>query len=408
MTASPDQQSTSMTSEPPTLTLAELDRDPHGVYRRYRLSTPVIRREGGSYIAIRARDVEHLATDPRTRQMETDMLRFRGITEGPLFDSLSHSMLYSNGQEHRRRRSPMSRAFALKLIAEMRPRIRAVANELIDRHFARGEMNFIDDFASLLPAHVISVILGLPGADIPHFTRCVYSASRVTSFSFRDSEIPDINAAAGELQEYARELLAARRSQPQDDFLTSFVAVADQEGGLSPAETLAQLWTVIIAGSDTTRGALAVQVSLLMQHPEQWEAVRADAALIPSAVSEALRYEPFVGSIPRYTLTDIELDGQVVPGNSILTLSTLSAMRDPAIYSEPDTFNIHRTDRPRRHMAFGAGAHRCLGEALAMAELEEGLAAVVQRLPRLRVVGDPLTVHGHSAVRRLGAMQVGW
>jgi cytochrome P450 family 103 len=395
-------------AEPPTLSIAALDQDPHGLFRRHRLITPVIRREDGSYVAIRAGDIERLATDPRTRQLETEMFQSRGITEGALFDTFGNSMLFSNGPNHRRRRSPMSRAFAFKLIAELRPSIRALAHRIIDDTFARGEMNFLDDFAALVPARIISDILGLPESDIPRFTSWVYSISRALSVSFTQEEVPEMEHAAQQLTAYAGELLAARRAAPRDDFLTSFAAAVDLEGNLSPAETLSQLVIVILAGSDTTRAAMAIQVSLLLQHREQWDAVRADDTLIPGAVAEALRYEPSVGSFPRFTLEDIEFDRYVIPANSILSLSTLSAMRDSALYAEPDSFDIRRTDHPRRHLVFGVGTHRCLGEMLARAELEEGLAALLERLPRLQLAGDPPRIHGHGGIRRLTRMRVNW
>jgi cytochrome P450 family 103 len=395
-------------AEPPTLSIAALDQDPHGAFRRHRLITPVIRREDGSYVAIRAGDIERLATDSRTRQLETEMLQCRGITAGALFDTFGNSMLFSNGPAHRRRRSPMSRAFAFKLIAELRPRIRALAHRLIDGAFARGEMNFLDDFAALVPARIISDILGLPESDIPRFTSWVYSISRALSVSFTQAEVPEMEHAAQQLTAYAGELLAARRAAPRDDFLTSFAAAVALEGNLSPAETLSQLVIVILAGSDTTRAAMAIQVSLLLQHREQWDAVRVDDTLIPGAVAEALRYEPSVASFPRFTLEDIEFDRYVIPANSMLSLSTLSAMRDPALYEEPDSFDIRRTDHPRRHLVFGVGTHRCLGETLAKAELEEGLAALLERLPRLQLAGDPPRIHGHGGIRRLTRMRVSW
>ena len=171
---------------------------------------------------------------------------------------------------------------------------------------------------------------------------------------------------------------------------------------------MSQVVTIIIAGSDTTRGAIAVQVALLLQHREQWDAICADPALIPGAVSEALRYEPVVGSIPRFAVEDIEIEGYVVPRKSILSLSTLSAMRDPAQYADPDTFNIRRTDHPRRHLIFGLGVHRCLGEVLARAELEESLAALTERLPRLEIAGHPPYLHGHGGIRRIDGMRVQW
>jgi len=394
--------------EPPILSVAALDRDPHGLYRRLRPVTPLIRRDNGSYIAIRACDVEQLATDPRTRQSETDYLRLRGITSGPLFETFSNWMLFSNGREHRRRRLPMSRAFAFKLIVALRPKIRALAHALIARHVSRGSMSFIDDFAALLPAHLICTILGLPESDIPRFTHWVYSVSRAVGLSFLDEELGQINADAEQLQRYTGELLDSRRRAPQEDFLSSFVAAVEQEGTLSPAEALAQVVLLILAGSDTTRGAMAVQVSLLLEHREQWQAVCADEALIPGAVSEALRYEPIAASIPRVTLEDLRLDPYVIPRDSFVSLSTMAAMRDPALYDEPDTFCIRRSESSRRHLVFGAGAHRCLGEALARAELEEGLTALVQRLPQLQLAGDPLRLKGHSGIRRPTPMPVSW
>jgi cytochrome P450 len=181
-----------------------------------------------------------------------------------------------------------------------------------------------------------------------------------------------------------------------------------EAGNLSAAEILSQVVTIIIAGSDTTRGAIAVQVSLLLQHRDQWDAVCADAALIAPAVSEALRYEPVVGSIPRFTVEDIELGGYVVPRHSVLSLSTLSAMRDPAVYADPDRFDIRRNDHPRRHLIFGVGVHRCLGEVLARAELEESLAALTNRLPQLQLSGEPPSLLGHGGIRRIDAMRVKW
>ena len=112
-------------SEPPTISTAVLDRDPHGVFRRHRILTPLIKREDGAYVVILAEDVERLATDPRTRQVETELLQSRGVTEGALFDFYKNSMLFSNGPDHRRRRAPLSRVFASRLIAELRPRMRA-------------------------------------------------------------------------------------------------------------------------------------------------------------------------------------------------------------------------------------------------------------------------------------------
>jgi cytochrome P450 len=389
--------------------MPELDRDPHSLFRRMRLMTPFLRRDDGSYIAIRSGDVERLYGDTRTRQMETERLRSQGIHHGYLYDIVQHTMLYANGTAHRQRRAPLSRAFAFRLITELRPAIRARAHELIDAVESRSQMDFVDKYAALIPAHIISEVLGLQKDDIPQFTRWVYSISRAISFSFCRSEIPQMEDSARNLTEYVQNLLADRRATPRMDFLSSYVLGVDAAEKLSPIEVISQIVTVIISGSDTTRAAMAILVSLLLQHREQWEAVcNGDMDLIASAVAESLRYEPAVGSSPRFTLADIEIAGYLVPAGSVLSLSTLSAMRDPALYADPDRFNIRRSDHPRRHFVFGGGAHRCLGEALARAELEEALAALVERLPALHLLSEPLRISGHAGVRRISAMQVGW
>jgi cytochrome P450 family 103 len=394
--------------EPPIVSTAALDADPHALFRHHRALTPLIKREDGAYVVIRAGDVERLATDPRTGQLETELVQSRGVTEGALFDFFKYGMLTSNGSDHHRRRAPLSRAFASRLIAELRPRIRATAERLIDNAYRQGEMNLLDQFAAVLPATIISEILGLPEADLPRFTGWVYQFARVFSASFAHEDAAHIETAARHLTDYVSELLASRRTAPNSDFLTSYAIAVEQEGNLSPIETLIQIVTVILGGSDTTRAGMTILVALLLRHRDQWDAVCRDAALIPGAASEALRYEPPVGSFPRVTLEDLELDGYRVPRSRMLSISTLSAMRDPALYAEPDVFNIRRTDHPRRHLVFGAGAHRCLGEVLARAELEEGLAALVQRLPQLELVGAPPTIRGHAGIRRVDAMQVGW
>jgi cytochrome P450 len=140
-----------------------------------------------------------LSIDPRTRQSEGERLRSQGIDAGPLFEVLDNTMLYSNGAVHRRRRAPLSRAFAFRLITGIRPRIRALAIGLLRSHQPRGEINFLDDYAALLPARAVSMLLGLPEADIPIFTRWVYTLAPALGFSFLPAELPAMQQAARDL-----------------------------------------------------------------------------------------------------------------------------------------------------------------------------------------------------------------
>jgi len=390
----------------PTLTVAELEADPHGAFRTWRPRLPVVGHEVAGFVVLRAGDVDRLMRDPRVQATETLYPETRGIPEGRLFDIFAHGMLTANGAAHRRRRSPFTRIFAARMMEGLRPRIRAAAESLVRDWLPDEELDLVAHYTALIPAQTIADILGLPHKDIPRFTHLAYEVSRVLSFTFGPEDIPNLEAAAVALQDYVRAILEARRTAPQDDFLSRFLAEAEAAGDLTSEELVVQLVQMIIGGTDTTRVAGAMQAALLLQHPEQWAAVSRDPGLIPAAVAESLRYEPSVGSAGRVAREAIDLDGIVVPAGSMIMLSTLSALRDEAAFQNPDTFDIRRADLPRLHPIFGGGAHRCIGEALARVELEEGLGALMRLAPGLRLTGAMPVLHGHSGIRRIGPMQV--
>lgn len=394
-------------SQPAVVTVQALEADPHGVFRHHRAIGPVIQRDDGSFIVLRARDSELLLKDKRFCQPGAAFAKLRGINNGMLLALFDQTMLTSNGAMHRNRRSPFTRAFALRIILALRPSIRQAAHNLLD-DWAGEEVDFVDHYAALLPAHLISEMLGLAKADIPHFTQCVYEVSRSLSFTFGPDDLPDIERAAQDLYSYVERVLENRRRAPSDDFLSHFLADVEAAGELSPLDVVIQVMTVIIGGTDTTRVAMAMLVGLLLEHPEQWQAVLQDHKLIPGAVKESLRFEPSVGSVSRMTTEDVPVGNYLLPAGRYVTFSVMSAMRDEAIYQKPDTFDIRRGDHSRLHPVFGAGSHRCLGEALALAELEEGLAALLDRFPQLRLVDGLPAVSGHAGIRRIGPMPVRW
>jgi len=147
-------------------------------------------------------------------------------------------------------------------------------------------------------------------------------------------------------------------------------------------------------------------LSELLQHPEQWKSLCADPdGLKKKASEEGLRYQPVVSGIPRVTTKDMEIEGYLIPAGAVIAVSILSVLRDPAVYADPESFNIHRTDQQRWHLAFGAGAHRCAGEALARVELEETLATIARLAPNTRVVGAAPQLQP-GAIRTVDQMQV--
>src|SRR5262245_5840470 len=391
----------------PILSVADLDADPHGMLRRYRAAYPFVGHETGGYLVLLHADIERLGNDSRIAASGTAHPGLFGVTEGALFDFFDQGMLTANGAVHRRRRSPFSRSFAARTIAALRPHIRRSSEELIENWYADGQVEFVGQFAAQLPARVIGDLLGLPRADIPSFTELVYSVTRFITSSVHPDEIPESEAACRQLRDYVETTLEDRRSAPRDDFLSDFLGKANAAGELSPLEIIFQIVQLIVGGTDTTRVAIVMQLALLLQHRKQWDAVCHDPSLIPGAVAEAMRFEPSVASFVRVTTEDIEVGGAVLPARQYVILSTMSAARDEEAYERPEMFDIRRTDQPRLLPAFGAGAHRCIGEALARVELEESLAALAARIPQLQLDEAP-AIKGHSGIRRVETMRISW
>jgi len=210
------------------------------------------------------------------------------------------------------------------------------------------------------------------------------------------------------LRDYVDKVLEERRRRPREDFLSAFLAAATEAGELSPEEMLYQILPLIIGSADTTRVALTMQLALLLQHREQWAAVCDDPLLVPAAVTEVMRFEPSAAGTVRLARENIDIGESVIPAGQLVVLSIMSAMRDEAAYRHPDMFDIRRADQPRLHPIFGFGAHRCIGEALARAELEESLMAIATRIPQLHLNAAP-KIKGHYGVRRIDTeVRVSW
>lgn len=393
---------------PPHLSFTSLNAAPHQLYRELRGEFPFVKREDGAVLVLRADDVRSLVSDPRTRQIETELIRARGVSNGPVIDLISNSLLFSNGEAHRRRRQPLSRCFAFRMMEGLRPKVRCLAEELVTIKVRDGEMKLRDDFAAAVPAITIASILGIPRCDVPLFTQRAYRVSKILTTSWTLDDLPDIEAALTELSSYISGIIEDRRKRPLGDFLSDYVASVEEAGELSSLEAVMQIVSVVLGGTDTTRAAIVIMVGLLLErHDDLWASLRDQPAMISAAVLESLRLEPAVASIPRLAAEDIELDGYVIPRNSPVLLSTMSALRDPAVHADPDTFNLMRP-MPKWHPVFGGGEHRCLGEALARVEMEEALAALVNSRLDLELGEQPLGIHGHAGIRQVDELVVRW
>lgn len=359
----------------------------------------------GFIVGFPQRILQSIMDDRWTRQIEHEGMIASGVTSGPMYDFVGSFMLFANGEAHRRRRGPLVRTFAHKLIERMRGEVADRCQALVAGLKGSGEVDFLDQIAGPLPANVIAAILGVPEQDMPRFAKHVYSAIRGLSLL-----PPDIRAEAdadmGHLLTLVDGLIADRRGNPDDGLMSEYLT-RTADGDQTQMEVLCQMVGLVVAGSDTTRGALTATVSHLLQNPDQWALLVQDPDThVAGAVSEGLRYDPVIGSFGRFTTEDREVEGVFIPSGSLITASMITALRDPDVYADPDVFDITRSDHPRLHPVFGGGPHRCLGEALARIELEEMLKALVRQVPDLTLIGEPARLRGYGAVRPVSGFRV--
>lgn len=380
--------------------------DPHARFAALREAHPVIQTGERQYMALRADYVLAMLSDPRTKQIDgVDYAAARGVPDGYAARFLRDFFLFGDGESHRAKRGLFARSFAFGAIRERQVLIRDVADALV-RELPRGEtFDFVERMAARLPAEMIATILGLPASESTHFAPLVYEVARALGPTYPRADHASIETAAQALFTYLEEHLRSRLAAPRDDLLSTLAAGWAADPVISFESLVNQVVGVVIGGSDTTRAAFAMLVALLLQHPREWAAVKADPSLIPGAVAEGLRYEPSVGSFARFTTAPLAIGDVRVPMNAMLRVSTMSAMRDPALYAEPNRFDVRRTDHPRLHAVFGLGPHRCIGEMLARLEMQTGLAALIAAGVEIEMLAPP-RMQGFGGIREITPMPV--
>ena len=357
-------------------------------------------------MVLRAEDVSAMLTDPRTKQIAgADYVRLNQMPDSVSSRFIADFFLFDEDEAHRTKRGLFARTFSHAAMRAARAEIRATADEIIAAAPPGESFDFVDQIAARVPAEMIAAILGLPKSEASYFAGRVYDLALALSPPYPHADHGRIETAAVDLISYVEGHMRARMEEPCDDLLTNLMAGWRREPLISFESLVRQVVGVIIGGSDTTRAGFGMLIALLLQRPEHWAAVKADPSLIPGAVSEGMRFDPSVGSFARFTTAPVEIGGFSLPAGVMLRLSTLSALRDPEVYEEPDQFDIRRADHPRLHPVFGGGPHRCLGEMLARLEMEEGLAALIAAAPDIELVEAPRLL-GFGGVRQITPMRV--
>lgn len=376
-------------------------QDIHGVLAPLREAAPVARSTVGLYEILRFEHCEPLLRDASLHQALQGMLAYQGIVDGPLFDWWQRIMNNHDAPTHTRLRSLVGRAFTPKQVERVRPRIRAVADQLLDDLDGAGTVDVLATFCHELPLIVLCEMLGIPASD----HRVVEQWTTLVALAFTPVIPPETRAlierAVVDFTAYASELIDRCRAHPSDDLLGSLVH-AEEAGDRLPRDELeALIVNLLFAGHDTTKSMLSIGTWLLATHPDQLAALRADPALIGPAVEEIARFETPISGIPRLTTTDLTVAGYDIPAGSYVTMSVPSANRDPRRYPDPDRFLIARGDT--RHLTFGHGVHHCVGASVARAEVQEALAALFTRVDVDPELAAPAWVP-FAAARRFEAL----
>jgi cytochrome P450 len=329
-----------------------------------------------------------LLTDRRLRQGTHRVLAAQGLTGGPLVEWMTSMILTVEGDDHTRLRRLVSRAFTPRAVAELRPRMREIAHELVDGCPRDGRVEFMDAFADPYPARVICELLGVPPELHEAFRGWANDLGLAFSYTAA-ANLQRIESALSGLYAATDALLAQRRAEPRADLLSALIAAEADGDHLSPEELRTMVATLLFAGQDTTRHQLGNAIAVFLRHPQQWALLARRPELAAQAVEEVVRVAPTTPVTGRVATEDFEVDGVEIPADSHLTMFLAAGNTDPAAFgADPDRFDI--TARRPAPLTFGAGIHYCLGANLARVEMAEALPLLARRLGPIQADGDPV------------------
>lgn len=352
--------------------------DPHRHWKWMREQAPVYWDDGGQVWGItRFDDVLAVSKNPR--------LFCNGRGMRPDAPPMPY-MIGLDDPEHRRRRSLVNKGFTPGRVARREPRIRQICRDLIERARERQQFDFVMDLAAWLPLIVIGDMLGVEEEAYPHLLRwsddMILGTGAISAERARNAE-----KAFVEYVDYQRKVIADRRSKPPQEDLVSILVHAEIDGHkLSDDEIIMEALLILIGGDETTRHVITGGMYQLLRHPDQLERLRRDPAALPVAIEEMLRWVTPIQNMARTATADTELRGQRIREGQKLLLLYPSANRDSAVFPDPFTFDSSR--QPNDHLAFGHGAHFCLGASLARLELRVFFEELLARLPHLELVSS--------------------
>lgn len=385
--------------EAPALSLAP----EYGEFRRTagmpRLEMPY---GGQAWLATRLADVKFVLADPRfSRAAAVD----RDIPRTMPMMETAGSILAMDAPDHSRVRRVVAKAFTARNVERLRPLIEGIIDDLLTRMTdGRTSADLVEELALPMAVTAISELLGVPEQERHQFHEW---ATLVTTIS--GAPIEEIIAADATLRQFLLGLIAERAEHPTEDLLSTLLAAHDEEGRLSEDEMVSLGVALLAAGHETTALQLAGHVFTLLNQRDQWQRLVDDPDLVPTAVEELLRLTPLgVVTFARIAKEDVEVGGTLVRAGDSVVMQLAAANRDDAMVEHADELDFDRESN--QHIAFGHGAHHCLGAPLARLELKTALGRLVRQLPQLRlaVPADQVVFRKGGLLRGPETLPVTW
>jgi cytochrome P450 len=364
--------------------------DPFAAYRALHSSGRV------HYNPKRATWIVSRLEDVRAALRDTDRINSsQGVTRVRMAADL---VVITDGEQHSRLRKQVQPAFTKRALESWQAITGRLATELVDKVLADPGCDVVEELAIPMPLRVIAGIMGIPETDIADFRRWSEGAVQLINFTPTPSGVigaaKSVSAALA-LRRYFLKQLASGHLKGSDTVLGRLLEHST-DGALTDDQLFYIAVLLLIAGNETTTNLLGGMFEAFARNPEEYEKIRANPDLIPIAIEELLRFTSPIQNLYRYTCSDYAIDDVTIPSGSRVLLSFGAANRDPLVFDKPDAFIADRN--PRMHVAFGYGAHMCLGAPLARMEAEAVLRELVSRVERISTAG-PVAWSTNSSLR---------
>ena len=382
-------------------------QDPYAAYARLReIEQPIYYEDMNVWLLSRFEDVEKAALNPSfVRSLDAFMTQNEVAEErrkANWHDMPNHSrfvqfsLLDSDGEIHFRLRKLVLGMFTGRYVERYRSMIQQYVDKLLDTALEKREIDFVQDLAMHVPGHIIGNVLGVPDEDCSQLR--IWSENVVQFFDVgRTNEHKQrAEQATTEFYEYLCALLAQRRKQPKDDLISTLIE-AKEAGDINETELISTCMLILMAGHGSTIDVLGSGMNALLQNPAQLARLRREHNLIQTAVQEMFRYESPLPFFHRHATEATEVLGETYPKGTTFGLLYGSANRDPAHFPDADKFDISR--KPNRHIAFGRGAHLCLGNHLSRLDMEIVFLTLLNKTKSIELTVDDIKFKRSLSVR---------